>query len=64
MGDYSAAIRVLRDEAELQGLYPAKKLEHAGANGGPIKTQQVEEMTDDELANIAAAADQPPKRGR
>ncbi len=38
-GDYRAALSMLRDEAELQGLYPPAKVkaEHTGAKGGPIQ---------------------------
>lgn len=36
-GDYATAHRVLKDEAELLGLYPARKTEVTGADGGPIQ---------------------------
>jgi uncharacterized Zn finger protein len=53
-GDYRTALAVLRDEAELHGLY-TRKVELSGAGGGPIK---VEAMTDEErraaIANILA----------
>ena len=40
-GDDRTALAVLRDQAELQGLYPAAKVkaEHTGAKGGPIEHQ-------------------------
>ncbi len=44
-GDVKAALSVLQDEAKLEDLYPPKKLEHRGPDGGPI---QVETFTDDE----------------
>ncbi len=47
MGDVRAALSVLQDEAELQGLYPAKKLDHRGKDGGPINLK-VETLTDDQ----------------
>jgi len=46
VSDYSNARAVLKDEAELLGLYPAKKTEVTGKDGGPIP---VEVMSDDEL---------------
>jgi hypothetical protein len=53
-GDYRTALAVLRDEAELHGLY-TRKVELSGAGGGPIK---VETMTDEErhaaISNILA----------
>jgi hypothetical protein len=52
--DYATAARVLKDEAELLGLYPPKKSELSGPNGGPIPTTAVE-MTDDERATAIAA---------
>jgi hypothetical protein len=47
--DYSTAKAILQDEATLLGLYPAKKQEITGANGGPLQTEVV--MTDAELTN-------------
>ena len=52
VSDYSNARAVLKDEAELLGLYPAKKVEASGPQGGPIP---VEVMTDDELRSTIAA---------
>lgn len=47
VSDYSNARAVLKDEAELLGLYPAKKTEVTGKDGGPIQTETVV-MSDDE----------------
>jgi hypothetical protein len=43
-GDYRAALAAARDEAELQGLYPAKKAEVTGKGGTPIVLTVVEEV--------------------
>jgi hypothetical protein len=53
MGDYKTALAVLKDEAELEGLYPAKKAEVTGANGGPVATCRI--ITDEER-NLALLA--------
>jgi hypothetical protein len=45
VSDFATALRVLRDEAELLGLYPAKKKELTGADGGPIA---INELTDEQ----------------
>ncbi len=37
--DYKAALATQKELSELLGLYPAKKQEHTGANGAPIKTE-------------------------
>lgn len=51
VSDYGVAARVLKDEADLLGLYPPKRSEVTGADGGPV----VVEMTDaDRAAAIAA----------
>jgi len=43
-------LAVLKDEAELLGLYPAKRTELTGAEGGPIQTRDgLDEVSDDEL---------------
>lgn len=47
--DYATAKAILKDEAELLNLYPAKRTELTGANGGPLQTEVV--MTDAELNN-------------
>lgn len=49
-GDFRTALSVLRDEAELTNLYPAKKIEQKDTTGQPV-----EQMTDAELARIAGA---------
>ncbi len=46
--DYRTALAVVKDEAELQGLYPASKHELTGKNGGPIR-HALSSLTDDEL---------------
>lgn len=38
------------------GWSETQKLEHAGPNGGPITTRNASDVTDDELAAIAAAS--------
>jgi hypothetical protein len=44
VGDFSSAGRILRDEAELLGLYPAKKSEVTGKDGGPVVLNITEEI--------------------
>lgn len=39
--DYKAALATQKELNELLGMYPAKKLEHTGANGGAIKWEQI-----------------------
>jgi hypothetical protein len=52
-GDYRTALAVLKDEAELRGLYPPKKHEHTGKDGKPLIPPP--EMSEDErLAAMAA----------
>src|SRR5262245_54512780 len=53
-GDIRAAASVLKDLAELQGLYPPRRTEMSGPGGGPIPTATVE-LTDDERAALVAA---------
>jgi hypothetical protein len=36
-GDYRAALAAARDEAELEGLYAPKRVEHTGKGGGPLR---------------------------
>jgi hypothetical protein len=36
-GDYRAALAALRDEAELQKLYPSRRVELTGKRGGPVR---------------------------
>jgi hypothetical protein len=62
-GDYRTALAALRDEADLEDLYPSRKTEHTGRNGGPIRFS-AEDMTDDELAAIARGVPAQPARGR
>ncbi len=38
---------------------PVQRLEHSGPDGGPIVTRRAEDMTDDELAAIAARGGRP-----
>jgi hypothetical protein len=44
-GDYRAALACLRDEAELQGLYPPKGIALGGKGGGPVELRIIEEVT-------------------
>ena len=46
VSDYRTALAVLKDEAELLSLYPPKRTELTGKDGGPLQTETV--MTDDE----------------
>jgi hypothetical protein len=43
-GDVKTALSVLKDEAELRGLYPAKKAEVTGKDGGPVVLNITEEI--------------------
>lgn len=43
-GNLKVAATVMKDLAELQGLYPAKKTELTGQSGGPVILQIVEEI--------------------
>ncbi len=43
-GDYSTASRILRDEAELLGLYPPKRTELTGQGGGVVQLRIIEEV--------------------
>jgi hypothetical protein len=43
-GDYRAALSAARDEAELLGLYPARRAEVTGKGGAPIVLNVVEEV--------------------
>lgn len=47
VSDYSNARAVLKDEAELLNLYPPKRTELTGKDGGPLQTETVV-MTEDE----------------
>ncbi len=46
--DYRTALAVVKDEAELEGLYPSTKHEVTGKNGGPIR-HAFASLTDEEL---------------
>ncbi len=48
-GDLRTALQVLRDEAELQGLYPAKRNELTGRDGEPLKLEVEARMSVIEL---------------
>lgn len=51
VSDYSTAKAVLKDEAELLGLYPAKKTELTGKDGGSIKHEHdTVNLTDEQRA--------------
>jgi hypothetical protein len=54
VGDVRTALAVLRDEAELLALYPARQHQLTGARGGPLAVK-VEGMTDDERRAAVAA---------
>jgi hypothetical protein len=43
-GDFGTALRVVQDEAKLEGLYPAEKHEHTGKDGGTVVLHVVEEI--------------------
>jgi hypothetical protein len=43
-GDIKAALSVLRDEAELLNLYPARKTQVTGKGGGPVVLHVTEEI--------------------
>jgi hypothetical protein len=43
-GDIKAALSVLRDEAELLNLYPARKTQVTGKDGGPVVLHVTEEI--------------------
>ena len=46
-GDYRTALAVAKDEAELHGLYPGRKVQLAGSKDEPL-TLNVEPMSEDE----------------
>jgi hypothetical protein len=55
-GDYRTALAILKDEGELLNLYPAKRTEVTGRDGGPLQTVNATvEMTEDERAAAIAA---------
>lgn len=49
-GDFRTALAILQDEAKLANLYPANKVEAVYRN-----LRSLEQMSDEELARIAAA---------
>ncbi len=53
-GDTRTALAVLADEAQLLGLYPPKKSEITGKDGGPLQTATVELTEDERRAAIEA----------
>ena len=55
--DYSTARAVLKDEADLLDLYPAKKTEVTGANGGPVRVKHERDLSDAELLAIIAESE-------
>jgi hypothetical protein len=55
-GDYRTGLAILKDEAELHGLYPAKRTELSGPHGGPLQTVSATvEMTESERAAAITA---------
>jgi hypothetical protein len=44
VSDYATARQILKDEAELLNLYPAKKLEMGGKDGGPVELKIIEKI--------------------
>jgi hypothetical protein len=55
-GDYRTSLAILKDEAELHGLYAAKRHEVTGRDGGPLESvSTVVEMSEDERAAAIAA---------
>lgn len=47
-------LQAIQQLAKMQGWEAAQKFEHAGANGGPIQVQSASDLTDEQLAAIAA----------
>jgi hypothetical protein len=54
VSDYRTCLAILRDEAELLSLYPPKRTEVSGPDGGPLQTVTTE-MTDEERAAAITA---------
>jgi hypothetical protein len=52
VSDYGTARAVLKDEAELLGLYPGKKMELTGNAGGPLVLNIVEEVIGHEPGKV------------
>src|SRR5262249_52313672 len=61
--DVKTALAVLKDEAELLNLYPPKRVEASGPNGGPIPTAIVELKPDERDAAIRAIVGRTPALG-
>lgn len=58
VADLRTALAVVKDEAELQGMYPTAKHEHAGPDGGPIQHDHAHSLTDaDRASRITAIID-------
>lgn len=57
-GNPSAAVSAINGKVKLFGLEQPRRIEHAGAGGGPIQTQEVSplERINSKLASIAARA--------
>jgi hypothetical protein len=51
VSDYRTALSVLKDEAELLDLYPAKKSQVSGPDGGPIR-QEVQAHHEHSIADV------------
>lgn len=47
-------LQAIQQLAKMQGWEAAQKFEHAGAGGGPIQVQSASDLTDEQLAAIAA----------
>lgn len=62
-GNLRAALAVLQDEAELLHLYPPKRTELTGADGGPLTAATVELSDDERSAAIAALMGRVPGLG-
>jgi hypothetical protein len=61
-GDYRTALAVLKDEGELLSLYPAKRLEMTGKEGGPLHHEHTfsdKERADAILAILARSSGSP-----
>jgi hypothetical protein len=54
VSDYRTCLAILRDEGELLNLYPPKRTELSGPDGGPLQTVTTE-MTDAERAAAITA---------
>jgi hypothetical protein len=55
VSDYGNARAVLKDLAELLGLYPAKRHELTGKDGGALQTHNLVSLTDEQRAAGVAA---------